>query len=292
MLKTLHNIEPSEAQLVLSELTKMFVPSPYEKTVTTQSKLYNDVLLEIFDSLNLKTDQISSKDSKHVLSLLLDEMTSITLDRKKELRARKRLGEKGELANSQYHIQLGDMLSEFKARGITQTEILKTFNHPDTFMHLLRGQEADEEKTPISLYLKSFKHRQEKLFLLIEAKRESDSLHVSSAWKFFENDIKLPDRFDALSFLKKFVDAYGVEFRIGDSLPQKFVLYEAYPMFNKNDKTDFEVMSNNKDSYAMNFLFRMSPLNVLEVSMAYAINTTKNVSDLKRRGIKIKEKKA
>jgi hypothetical protein len=292
MLKTLSKLESSQAQLVLSKLTKSFVPTPYEAKDEIHDDLYKEVLTEVFDKLQINKESLDAKDRQKILSFLLDEMKSLTLDDKKAGNIKERLGEKGELASSQYEIKFGDTAKNFKARGIGQSEIIKTIKHPDSFSHLHRGQVTNENLAPISIYVKRFRHRNEDLLLIVETKREGYTLLVSTAWKIFLSDVGIPESNDVLSLLEKFVDIYGIEISIANSVKRKFFLYETIPMIGGNNVKVFEVHAKKGDSFEVSSLIRQSPLDVIEVSIAYAINTTKYINDLKRHGINIKSKKA
>lgn len=292
MLKTLSNLESSQAQLVLSKLTKSFVPTPYEAKEEIQDDLYKAVLTEVLDKLQINKKPLDVKDHQKILSFLLDEMKSFTLGDEKVGNIKERLGEKGDLALSQYEIKFGDTAKFFKARGIEQSEIIKTIKHPDSFSHLLRGQETNKNLAPISIYVKRFRHINEDLLLLVETKREGYTQLVSTAWKIFLSDVGTPASNDVLSLLEKFVDIYGIELTIANSEKRKFFLYETIPMFLENNVKIFDVHARNEDDFWVSSVIRISPLNVIEVSIAYAINTTKYINDLRRHGINIKANKA
>jgi hypothetical protein len=288
MLKTLSNIEPHIAQRALSEITKKFIPSPTEHKEDPHNSLHDAILSEIIEILKIHGEPTELNNSQKIIAFLLNEMNSLVLNERKIKNARERLGERGDLALTLYEFKFGDDTSKFKSRGIEKSEILKTVKNPDRFTHLLRGQEIDEGKAPISIYVRSFRFRQENIFLLVETKRKGDVQLISTAWKIFPKDIGMDLSDDnALSILKRFVDYYGIEFSIGNSYRRKFYLYETVPMNNNRGTNILNFNAGNID-FESSFVLRVSPLSLIEISMAYIINTTKYYKDLRSRGMPIK----
>jgi hypothetical protein len=289
MLKTLSNIDKSKAQSVLSEITKKFTPSPFDMEDESTSSLYKEALAEIFDVLNINSSSISEKNKQQILSLLLDEMKLIFLDDEDAKRAKNRLGERGELASSQYRIVFpGETVKLLKEKGIRKADVLKVIKNSDDCIHLLKGERSVTNKEPISLYVKKHRQGANKGHLLVETIRENDILKVSSAWIVFIDDIGLPEDDDVLSLLKKFVDFYGIPLNVGNFTEKKLYLYEE--MKTKDLNNLMEIKSEDNHSFEARTIFRNTPSGITEISMAYAIDTNRYYKDLKRRDVKVTAK--
>jgi hypothetical protein len=286
MLKTLSNIEKSKVQLVLSEITKKFTPSPFDMDDESTSSLYKEALAEIFDVLNINSDSISEKNKQQILSLLLDEMKLIFLDNENAKRAKSRLGNRGELASSQYTIIFpGETVKKLKGKGIKKADVLKVIKNSDDYIHLLKGQKSVTDKRLISLYVKKHRQGANKGHLLVETIRENDILKVSSAWIVFIDDIGPPENGDVLSLLKKFVDFYGIPMKVGNFTARKFYLYEEIETKNTNMLMD--VKSEDNQPFEARTILGHPSSGIIEISMAYAIDTNKYYKDLKCRGVKV-----
>jgi hypothetical protein len=93
---------------------------------------------------------------------------------------------------------------------------------------------------------------------------------------------------DPLAALKTFVDLYGRPFTVGQSLPKKFFLDEAYPLFNLNPASPlFEIANDTGRRFSGTVRARRSELGVAAVAIGYVIDYDAYARDLSRAGIEI-----
>lgn len=216
-------------------------------------------------------------------------MLALSLDSEKRNDAKQRLGQRGELATSQYNIEFSDNFKRFQNYGVKRADVKKTLTSPDLFQHLLREQDVDADQAALSVYVKKKKIRQHESVLLVQAKRNGDTLLVVAAWRFFTKALVEPQPENASEYLEQFANYFGLEFSVADSLPKKFFRYEAYPMLSKHTQKILDIKNSENVSFDAFSLMRVSPLGVVEVSLAYVVNKNKYVQHLRNHGIRVIE---
>lgn len=284
-LKALQGVDTAVAQVALANLTKNYLPWPLEQEALPEDEVTLDAKAEL-DSLFTGSGSPGSKGhNQEVLNFLYRQMASLAIPKGSTEQIKERLGSKGDLPSDQYKIEFGSTAKEFGKRGVSRKEVIQAIRRPDSVTHLLRGEKKIEGASPISIYLKQSKWRGNQIFLIVQTKREGAVLQISTAWKVLSNDLHLGSPFNALEALQAFVEIFGLDFSIGSGTPHRFLLYDAIPILRETTEL-LHVLTLDKVSFVTSFMFRMSPVNVAEISIAYVINTTKYMEYLKRHEIK------
>jgi hypothetical protein len=93
---------------------------------------------------------------------------------------------------------------------------------------------------------------------------------------------------DPLAALKTFVDLYGRSFTVGQSLPKKFFLDEAYPLVDLDPASPLFVVPHDPERrFAAIVRARRSELGVAAVALGYVVEYDEYTRDLSRAGIEI-----
>ena len=225
-------MSPDVAARVLAAATATLLPTP-ERTVAVQQPSSahgpaKDLLAEARERLGLDQNDLSATARSRLLALLGDQMANAVLGGADEGRIKQRLGQRGELPLDLYKIHFPEDFNELVApRAITQGDVERVLNEPDDVEHLLTDITDGEAG---SLYVKTYgeESSRNRYTLLVDAKRQGDTLNVSTAWRIYHSDIVVQLAETPLGLLRAFVDIYGVPFSIGISQPVKFILHGVF----------------------------------------------------------------
>jgi len=294
MLKSLQSLDPNTASKIISDVVQSLLPNPNIETKVYSEYNYPDlhssVLNEVRQRAKVNLDDNSKDAQTKLFTILSDELSKLILTKKERNEAIKRLGDRGDLNLRLYKIKFTDVFKIQSNHGVDKRLVELTIHHPDSFEHLLSERFDLDGGKNISLFtgFHPSKQSDNSFVILVEAEREKDQMNVFSAWRIFLSDVDIRDAKSPLDVLKAFVDVYGVDFIIGELYFRRFVLYETfpiqgshggYPLIRAKDTSDIDIHGN--------FYFRVNPLNVIELSMAYFINLNKYRIDLRRHGINI-----
>ena len=295
MLKSLQSLDYTVASRILSEVVQKLLPHPEtQSTIESESghsTLHSLVLSEARERVNVNPED-DSKDAKTKLfAFLSNEISKLVLTTRERNEAIARLGERGDLNLELYKIVFTKEFDLQSHYGVRRNHVISTIRHPDSFEHLLPERFDLEGVKNISLFTSfhSLDHSDNNFILLVEAIRDRDQINVFSAWRIYPSDMDIRDTRSPLDILKAFVNAYGVEFTVGGDLHlHKFLLYEALPIKTGTAAHPLMIIPVHPDTRLHgNFFFRISPLNVIEISMAYCINLSKYALDLRKHGVRI-----
>ncbi|MGR3218257.1 MAG: hypothetical protein ACUZ8H_00380 [Candidatus Anammoxibacter sp.] len=291
MLQNLKNINTLEVQHLLSLATKSLLPNPGISTpealnVEIKSRLPK-VLREVRKKLKLATRDNSREAKSKMLGFLSSEMTSLFFNEVKFKQAKDRIGLKGDLRPNQYSIKIGDISKEFNSRGIRNSHVENVLRNPDYVEHLLRGATVAND-TPISVFVKENLEdkKHDKFILVVETNRDGSTLMVSQAWRVYYSDVELSQHLSPVNILQSFVMKYGISFQIADSHPKKFYLYETVsaPLCGQ-PKESIKINQESNKSIVVSFHFKENPSGLIEIALAYVIDTDKYKEDLLKHNV-------
>jgi Ni,Fe-hydrogenase III component G len=294
MLKSLKSLDPNTASKIISDVVQSLLSNP-----NIESKFYSDknftdlhssVINEVRQRAKIHIDDNSKDAQTKLFTILSDELSKLILTKKERNEAIKRLGDRGDLSLRLYKIKFTDSFKIEFNHMVDKKLVELTIHEPDSFEHLLPERFDLDGGKNISLFTRFHLSKQldNSFVILVEAVREKDQMTVSSAWKIFLSEVDIRDAKSPLDVLKAFVDVYGFDFIIGELYSRRFVLYDTfpiqgihggYPLIRPIDTSD--------NDFHASFYFRVNPLNVIELSIAYIINLNKYRGDLRRHGIHI-----
>jgi hypothetical protein len=294
MLSTLKNRNQEEVEQVLASVTQRFLPQPRDEFldvgVEQLRELQDSVLSEIRDRLKLSTTQETAESRRKVLEFLIKEISAPVTSGKRGEQARMRLGQQGDLRPDLYQIKLGDFRHELEKRGIRRSHIEDALHRPHGLQHLLPEKIRSGEFPALSLYIKHHGELQspDRFTLLVQAQREGDRLTINSAWRIYHVDVDLSKVHEPVDILRAFVDVYGLYCRVGNSAPAKFFLYEEFRMASGQQATEI-IRADSPTDVALeaSSLIRVRNFGVIEVAVAYIINMSWYISDLRKHNVEL-----
>src|SRR5690349_8655883 len=139
MLRTLENKDPITATQMLSDLASFLLPNPERRASINQlSDQHRAVLDELTEkSRSLARTGFSPRPTAHLFETLSTEMSEYSLKKDARLRAKGRLGNRGELPPAEYELKFANRLGRFRQLGINPEEVQATARYPDRSEHLL-----------------------------------------------------------------------------------------------------------------------------------------------------------
>ncbi|MDO8445008.1 MAG: hypothetical protein Q7T53_02715 [Deltaproteobacteria bacterium] len=292
MLNVLKNIESDQAERTLAALVKHLTPQPTEGDVgeVPLHPLEATLLDEIRQRAKVSAGDLSQEAKAKLLEIIVKEISQPVLGSTRAIEAKARLGMRGDLRPDLYQIKFGDSFKEDEKRGVRRSHVEETIHHPDKVEHLLPNRFTDAEMPSLSLYAKTMgKHASNDIFtLIVQTQRQADKQLVSSVWRVYHSDVDLSHASSPLGVLKAFVSVYAMDFYIGDKTPRHFLLYDTFNLPHSGHPFKMiEVHNPGNDNFVSSFMFRISPLAVAEVAIAYVINTTRYIRDLRKHNVQI-----
>ncbi len=291
MSSIIDSIDAKEKPKVFAAVAKAILPNPAVETLFEQSsvpeELQKQVLAEIRTLLDISTEDSSNLASTRIYDYLTKEIRRHTIRHTRERLVKQRIGGKGLLPPSLYSIKLTDYFKGTSlADGVSQIQVQRTIAEPFLVQHLSPSPNLERDTANLSLYVGNYDGPQQghECTLLVITTRKGDEQQVYSAWIIFHPEVEIPRMTEPLQIFKSFVDVYGLYFRVGESLPRKFVLYDAIVQRQTKTKIISIVNPENHD-YRMEHMIRVSSLNVIEVAMAFCIDVDKYRATLKAHGI-------
>lgn len=282
MLKTLVDRPQAEQARILTAAVDQLLPHSSAEQGTEYAKAVAELLSEIQSTQKLKP---SSKNTKAVLfQVLSGELKRVLLDESQTKAARARLGQRGDLPAPQYRIAFDPQFRMGpRRRGITRSYVENALYAPDDVQHLLEDRFTDA----VSLYVKRHSNKtrpQDSYILLVQTRRVQETQHVTTAWGVYPADVDLSAAKTPLDTLQAFVGTYGIDFRVGDQ-QRRFVLYETIHGEPGKDIEFFHVQ--HKGQLESTQTFRRPHDGMVEIAVAYAIDTERYKRDLIRHGVKV-----
>ena len=290
MLNNLKNHSPEAIERHLASLIQRLLPhpgiEPSEAEPGDVKELQDSLLAEIRERFNLDPADQSQTAQAKLFKFLVEEMSEPVMKGAREKQAKARLGQNGNLRSDLYRIKFGDSFHANEVTGgIRRSHVEEALRHPNQVQHLLPERFGlGEDTLAVSIYAK----HNEKFILLVQTTRKGDTQLVGSAWRVYHSDVDLSAAYEPLEMLRAFADVYGMYFRVGHSAPAKFFLYEVVPMLKGKQPVNIITIDNpTKEACYVNTLLRESNLQVWEVAIAYVINTSRYISDLRNHKVHI-----
>ncbi len=131
--------------------------------------------------------------------------------------------------------------------------------------------------------------RKDPFLLLVHVNRDRDVFNVNSAWRIYHQDVNLIGISQPLDILRAFVEVYGLNMRVLN-IPTKAKLhvYDAIPYVGDPGKFKLlDIENPDNASFEVSQYMRISDLGYVEIAIAYAVNTSRYVADLRRHRVQI-----
>ena len=295
MLDTLHKLPAAEQQDTLLRITDWLLPHP---GVGAERQPLNDrdltVLHEATTSLGLATLDLDGRAPTSLIDLVDQELDRVSLPPDRALAAKRRLGDRGELAAEEYRVAIVEPDDDAALRwldlGVTAEEVKAAVRHPDRVDHL-----AAPFTTDATQRLSIFEQRDagsagttEAFRRLVIAARQGDELTVMGAFRVYESDVDLTASERPTDSLRLLVNAYGVPVAFYAGPPKLFYLSErvhANPA--GADATAVRIYGPTDQRAVLQQLMVRPRDGGLDIAVAFAISLDKYAVALGRHGVRI-----
>lgn len=280
MLKSLAELSPNQAEEALSVAGVLLLPRPEEKTLEP-SGIAAEIVGEVKQRLGIRASDVSPESVSRIQDVLSRELLSLSLSATGAKNAKARLGQRGTLRPDLYRITFARMFHDVAEKlGVRPSHIEESLRRPDAVEHLAPKGTGKYS----SLYVKRINPPKGDSFLwLIETEREGDMQQVHLAWRAYDSDVATVGTERPRDLLSRFLDVFGMEFRIGDSAITRLVFYESFP-----DPPGFVMRSAEnfpgKPRFVVSSMIMKTP-GAVEVSLAYAVNVERYTAALARHGV-------
>lgn len=297
MLKTLKNRDTREAERILSSVTATLLPNPgiESKSEVFEHSLefYDDIIQEIRKRLKIAPSDYSPESMAKIYQFLSQQMSEVALANTDLDLVKTRLGHRGDLRPDLYEIRFHKSFPIAERYGIRQNHILDALRHPDAVEHLL-PERFSRDNIAVSLYLKTpSKQRNDRFSLLVLTQREGFIQQAGFACRVYHSDMDLSRAQGPFDILRGFVDRYGLFLNVGP-LRAKFFLYEVLQLdqdikiIEKDIKEIIRAEAPHNTQVMYQLWARKSGLlNLIEIAIAFAINYTEYVIDLRKHGVQV-----
>jgi hypothetical protein len=283
-LDALKGLQPGEVERRLASAIQSLLPKPGEEVADdTTSELLNQTRQRIQQS-----GRGALGDSK-VFEFLTNELKLAVVSDEKRVRAR--LGQRGDLAPYLYHAEFQPAFRETQKRGIRRSHVEAALARPDVVQHVMPPVAEPRKFPALSLYGKYQNgNRFNSHALIVETERRGDAQLVATAWRVYPSDVDISKAESPLDILRAFINTYGMEFRVfGEGGKVKFVYYQAFtPPPGKEQeilKLEHPPKQGRGEAHAMVAHNKLSGL--VEVALAYVINTSQYGEDLRKHGVTV-----
>jgi hypothetical protein len=278
---------PPVPQGVAATLLLRFLKQPFAPATSLRVEDLSDAehqwLARVVSSLGLPDvpGPWPESDVIRIRNVLAHALEKDSLDSARFDAARARLGEAGLLRPSEYRLQIGEIVREFERLGDRRTYIERSVLEADVVQHLShRGGDDQRKESPegLSLFARLIDTGKRPPFAhLVVTGRKGASLEFQAAWRIVRQVVDWNPSMTPLDLLKGFVDRFGVLLEVPGRLPTKFVLFDAIPKPTQGFRgvlRPAESMNPNHD-FSVQMMLRMNQqVGLIEISMAYQIDTT------------------
>jgi hypothetical protein len=288
-LKSLRDLPPSEASRVLARLALHLLPSAttdagwYERLSSDTES--SNVVEELRQFLRLRPNDHSDRARERMMDRLISLMTQTSLSADQLVAVGKRVGESGDLPLSYYEIKFSDSFEHGEAqRGIRRRFVEEAIRQPDKMEWF---PPKDEGGKAIALFMKLQPPQNNSIrWLLVHASVSGQKLDVVTCWWIWPGDVGMEEKDQPLVVLRKLVDKYGVPFSVGPRVFRTLVFDESFPMEGFRPQGNiFGVHPPRRDMKVEGNAdrTRVSPLGIIEVGLAYAIDVSGYEQTLRER---------
>jgi hypothetical protein len=303
-LSTLEQLEPRQAQRLLSAMARRMLPDPGVASSPTHvdESLYATLETEARRTLQISPKDKSDNAKSRLLKLVADEIARLALSHEDEEAVKQRLGGRGELPFSQYRVEFPRYFDALEvARGISTNLVIDALRNVDAIENIDSYRGPDDVDATVALAVKRMgKHYDsDKRILLITIIYRQTSILVRRAWQIYDTDIQLSSGDSPLDALKKFVTFFGLRFSLFNLPPTNLVVYEAIPLpdelamgpnplarHSPIQFKDYHFESPSKHPQT-NAEHRISSAGILAIALAYAIDMDKYAAAMQKHGVTI-----
>ena len=180
-----------------------------------------------------------------------------------------------------------DYADSLASYGIRRSHIEAALRFPHQVQHLISPRQGETEDAGLSLYTRTVTPRRggQTFTLLVEVRRGASGRQVGAVWRVYHDTINYSEVQTPLDLLRAFTDVYGLPSSVGGSLAAKFHFYEVVPVppnINQMQLAQLVTVHADKDAqFHVHFYARPLPLGVVEVAVAYVVDTRKYGSDIR-----------
>jgi len=292
VLKTLADYSDAERADLLAKASSFFLPKPDLQTEPeAPSPVLVDLMGELASRAKVDPTDTSPPARAAILQVLVSELSQLLLAQSRVATVRARLGDRGELPPKQYRVAFDPSFDTATKRGIRRAHVEDALQSPDSVQHLPEGENPIEPR--VSLYARRIadgKNASDPYVFLVHCRRAGDLQHVVTAWRVYLSDIRLKDdRNKPLDVLAAFLDVYGIEFTVrGFDTPRRLIASERFVVVpGEPDSELFRFESKGIAFEANQTVQRTS--DAVEVALAYAVNVTRYLDDLRKHGVEISD---
>jgi len=287
-LKSIQKLDDTTITGVLSAIALDMLPNPGVSAINTQpvdQYLKAQVFEELKQKVGVELYDDSESAKQKLIKAITAELVRIALSKADIKSVKMRLGKNGDLRPDLYNIKFAKTFDDYNAKlGIRRSHVEAAFRSPDSVEHLFAERSDVDGKNQISLFLKNHETVGKPPFiLLILTHRDGDTLTVMDAWRVFPSEIDYLASDGPLIVLKKFVEQYGLEVKVGNKT-SKFFLYETIELAPGQSHVDAMTVIGNGVPHLDNFMATILN-NTAVVAFAFSLDFQKYVDHLLKYGV-------
>jgi hypothetical protein len=276
MLESLRDLPRSDAEDALAGALDAFLPNAQPITL-------NEVQRKLVSEARALAGHGGDDAAARRLG---EELANLLLPPAEEEAAKDRLGHRGELSFSQYHIEFSDLWSKQGAfLGVTIDEAIDAFTHAWHAETIFFNDDFDPSSTSFQSYvIVAGRSRAPGSVLLLLVSTRGAVATIDSAWRLFDDEVGLPPKASPKTMLERFVARYGVEFGFGvDQRKRRWVWQETVPVGGEHQTHKLGANS----FQAIAATRRMPDLRTVRVYVALCIDTTRYSGSMRKHGLAV-----
>jgi len=272
---TLKALKGSDSKVALQRLARAvlgLLPSPHEQEGPTEPEL----MLEVYAALGIDPPEsaMPPNQTARMMELLTGHILTLGGSEFDLESARDRLGSRAVLPHSAYRLTDSQSTTFY---GFTANQVAKAIHEADDhYLLKLEGAEFQDQGSPfdhILLFTKKLESHTGSRFALTICAAKGAALDVRSALWVDSNMVDTRNIKNPLDLLRRFLRVYGRPVRFGNRPNTRLVVNEAGPYQGDSSPviTVTEYFNHNLDR---NLVARLSPLGIIQVAMAFAVDVT------------------
>jgi len=289
---TSQDFEPT----LLASLARRLLGSPLDATEAPRfeelSSPERHALFAIGEDVGISEPDIVAS-SKETTARLLAEIVRLlnadVLSGERRQAAKTRLGNRGDLQPREYSVTFGPDFKHYEAIGVKRWHVEDAIRTPDAVEHLFPEKVAEGDFPAISLFAKFVTPERGSPFVtMAQTVRNGATLQVATAWRMPSDLLELSSIDRPLDLLRRFVSRFGLPFSMFDNPRTNFIYYQTFALgerargFTAKELVSSFHVDHPKDHFFLSgSTFRVGESGLLEIAMAYFIDTTAYQASLK-----------
>ncbi|SFO18785.1 hypothetical protein [Sphingomonas sp. OK281] len=208
-IAALEGLDPKTAAAVLVEAALQVGPHISHDRPSVWQTQVDEVLDELRTRLNLSATDVDARAHQRLDDALADEIDRVAFSDIELSKARRSLGSTGELSAGGYRVRFqGNFLATFKE---DEKFIRRCIDSAEFTQHVNPAFEWEDrfDDYRISLFMKKAKAKSGEHWVIVQANRINDELHVIAAWRAFPRVLNLESLVQPLDVLRSFALHYG-----------------------------------------------------------------------------------